>query len=279
MSNYALSVGNDLDRNFCIESYGVRVKIESNDDALLEDAREVVRKAFVGKAQIIENGGGDAPLSYRIERLQRGKIALTLEGEYIPFGRSRRSFLKYFNSRLRLTVCEHAKSHVFVHAGVVAKNGKALIIPAQSFKGKTTLVAELVRNGAEYYSDEYAVLDEDGLCHPFPRTLSLRWIDGAYRDEEIPAEEFGRIGSEAVPVGMVLLTAFDKNAVWQPEILTVGRGVMEVIPHTIPIRANTEFSMAVLGIALSRAVFVKSTRGEAADFAKIVLSFFDDVVG
>src|SRR4051794_32019507 len=113
MSNYAVGSGNGLERNFCIESYGVRVRIESNDEELLEDAREVIRKAFVGNAEIIENGRDDTTLSYRIERLKRGKIALTLtEGEYIPFGTSRRSFLKYFNSRLRLTVCEHAKSHV-----------------------------------------------------------------------------------------------------------------------------------------------------------------------
>jgi hypothetical protein len=30
-------------------------------------------------------------------------------------------------------------------------------------------VAELVRAGATYYSDEFAVLDSRGRVHPFPR--------------------------------------------------------------------------------------------------------------
>ena len=38
--------------------------------------------------------------------------------------------------------------------------GRAIVIPGRTFSGKSTLVAELVRAGATYYSDEYAVEDE-----------------------------------------------------------------------------------------------------------------------
>jgi hypothetical protein len=34
-----------------------------------------------------------------------------------------------------------------------------------SYSGKTTLVSELIRAGATYYSDEYAVIDERGRVH------------------------------------------------------------------------------------------------------------------
>src|SRR5581483_1001800 len=43
---------------------------------------------------------------------------------------------------------------VFVHAGVVAWRGRALVIPGPSNSGKSTLVAALVAAGAAYYSDE-----------------------------------------------------------------------------------------------------------------------------
>ena len=279
MSNIAVRTETGFDRNFCIESYGVKVRIESNDPELLDDARRVVRTAFVGRAEIIENGTFETPHSYGLRRLPNGEFQLVHNGEDLPLGDSHYVLLKYFNSRLRATVCEHAKSHVFVHAGAVARNGKAIIIPANSYKGKTTLVAELVRSGATYYSDEYAVFDETGLCQAFPRLLSVRVFEGGFREENIAAETLGEIGYEPVPVGMVLLTGFEENAGWKPEILTPGRGIIDVIPHTIPIRSNPEFSMGVLGIALSNAVFVKSPRGEAAEFAKIILSFFDEVVG
>jgi len=49
--------------------------------------------------------------------------------------------------------------YVFVHAGVVAWRGRAIVLPGYSRAGKSTLVAELLKLGATYYSDEYAVLD------------------------------------------------------------------------------------------------------------------------
>ena len=57
--------------------------------------------------------------------------------------------------------------------------GQAVMVPAHSHTGKTTLVAELIQNGAEYYSDEYASLDRSGFVHPFPRDLSIRGFENA----------------------------------------------------------------------------------------------------
>ncbi len=79
-----------------------------------------------------------------------------------------------FESNLRLLVAEFAPRRVFIHAGVVARNGAAIILPGKSFSGKTTLVKELIRAGAVYYSDEYAVLDSWGRVHPFLRPLEVR---------------------------------------------------------------------------------------------------------
>ena len=45
-------------------------------------------------------------------------------------------------------------------------------LPGSSFTGKTTLVAALVRAGATYYSDEYAVLDERRARASLPEPLS-----------------------------------------------------------------------------------------------------------
>jgi hypothetical protein len=99
---------------------------------------------------------------------------------------------EHFERRVRLTVAEFAIGKVFLHAGVVAWNNRALIIPAKSFQGKTTLVAELVKKGAVYYSDEYAVLDEDGLVHPFPKKLSMRGIIDDYQQIDVPVEKIRR---------------------------------------------------------------------------------------
>src|SRR6478752_5303275 len=74
--------------------------------------------------------------------------------------------------QLRSWVAVNAPDAVFVHAGAVAVDGSVIIIPGDSFSGKTTLVSELVQRGATYFSDEFAVIDKDGLIHPYPKPLS-----------------------------------------------------------------------------------------------------------
>ena len=82
-------------------------------------------------------------------------------------------------------VAEEARRGVFVHAGVVGWKGRALVLPGKSGAGKTTLVAELIRAGATYYSDEYAVLDERGRVHPYARPLAVR-VDGRRQRRRYP---------------------------------------------------------------------------------------------
>ena len=82
--------------------------------------------------------------------------------------------LAMLDSELRGHVADHATDGFFIHAGVVAHRGRGIVIPGDSFSGKTTLVAELVRAGAGYYSDEFAVIDAEGLVHPYARPLSFR---------------------------------------------------------------------------------------------------------
>src|SRR5207249_290373 len=82
--------------------------------------------------------------------------------------------LQAFASDIERYIAEAARRKLFVHAGVVGWRGRAILIPNKTFTGKTTLVAEFVRAGATYYSDEFAVLDGQGRVHPFPRPLSLR---------------------------------------------------------------------------------------------------------
>src|SRR5262249_11169057 len=82
--------------------------------------------------------------------------------------------LVVLDTQLQLHLGVSAPDPVFVHAGVVAHQGSAIVLPGASFAGKTTLVATLVDAGATYYSDEFAVIDERGLVHPYAKALSIR---------------------------------------------------------------------------------------------------------
>lgn len=265
-----------FDRKFAFESYGVKVAVESNRDDVLAKAESVVRKALLDRIKIIDNTNAVSEFVFGIGLDEKGIYYLFQGGQQTNNSDSEFIFFKFFDSMIRLTVAEHAVSTVFLHSGAVGWQGKAIIFPARSFKGKTTLVAEMLRNGAEYYSDEYAILDETGLVHPFPRDLTMRGIEHEYADTEVPISSLDcKIGVAAIPVGVVLITEYVHGAEWSPKILSSGQGIIEVIPHTIPLHADTQFSLKVLNIALGRAIIAKSIRGDAKLASKQILAFVD----
>ncbi|NOT47854.1 MAG: hypothetical protein HOP17_08915, partial [Acidobacteria bacterium] len=232
-------------------------------------------KAFGNKARIFEEKSRGVASVFGIA-YEDGLFRLYKDGIEVSAGPSKRNFFKYLNSALRLEVAEFVHDRIFIHAGVVGWKGRAIIIPGTSFVGKSTLTAELVKAGAEYYSDEYAVCEPDGTVSPFPRHISMRYF-GATREKDVSIEELGgKLGTDPLPVGMVLFTAFSRGAKWQPEIISAGRGIMELIPNTLTMRRDPAFSLKVLDLIARRAIIVKSPRGDAKKFAKFLLDFFDN---
>lgn len=107
---------------------------------------------------------------------------------------------------LKLHVAIAAPARVFLHAGVVGWRGQAIVLPGRSLAGKSTLVEALVRAGAKYFSDEYAVLDSLGRVYPYACPLKLRTRPGestapvTLDPADLPA------GKRPLPVRLVALT-------------------------------------------------------------------------
>jgi len=259
-----------------IEVCGVKICLKSNRKLFFEEIKKQLYKSMPIEFKVV---GSQTPEHiFYLKALGKGLYEFYEDGK--KFRKlTKAEILEVFDTRLRITVAQFAVTRVFLHAGVVEWKGKAIVIPANSFQGKTTLVTELVKKGALYYSDEYAVIDEKGFVHPFPKMLSVREIEGEYIQVDYPVETFGgRAGTKKVPAGMFLLTEFDsdwKPKRWKPKFLSAGQGILEIIPHTISIRNNTEFAIKTLNKVAKRAIIVKSKRGEAKEFADLLLNFFE----
>ena len=257
------------------ESFGVKIGIASNRKSLLRKVSGNLPD--IVPAQYLSVFEGETEHNFLLKKIGK-TYRLFKNGEDIGFGDiySEESLVNYFFGRMRLTIAEFAVGKVFLHAGVVGWKEKAIIIPGNSFSGKTTLVAELIKNGAVYYSDEYAILDENGLNFPFPKTLSMRGVIDEYKQVEMTAEDFGgEIGSQPLPVGMIFLAKYEKDAEWNPEVLSAGNAMMEILPHTIPIRFNPKYSLQVLNKIVNRAIIAKSKRGDATKVVNLLLRFFE----
>ena len=183
--------------------------------------------------------------------------------------------LEAFESHLHLSVAAEARGRLFVHAGVVGWRGRAILIPGRTLTGKSRLVAALVRAGATYYSDEYAVLDAAARVHPYARSLSIR-ENGGGRALRVPVETLGgAAGTRPLPVGMVLVTRYRPGARWRPIRLSPGQATLALLAETPAARTRPAAALRGLRRVADRAVTLKGVRGEADESAALILQACD----
>jgi hypothetical protein len=245
------------------EAHGVRVAVRTSDAELL--ARVAARLPPGSRpwpvdtvahhfALLTEDGAG-----YRI--VSGDETVETCLDQDLAIG--------MLDTLLRMHVAFRTKGRFFVHAGVVGHQGRGIVIPGSSFSGKTTLVAALVRAGAVYYSDEYAVLDDRGLVHALVKPLGIRDADG---DGPCTVESLGgRSGIDPLPIGLIAVTTYRPGAEWNPRTLSPGEGMLALLAHALSGHERPAQPLAVTRRAVADAIRLEGERGEAAVAAAALL--------
>jgi hypothetical protein len=246
----------------------VQITLEASDAHTLEQ----MLKSLPSTWRAGEAGAGNA--HFRLTTIDAVSYGLDRDGIAVASG-PRDATLETFDRLLRRHIAASAPEHVFVHAGTVAHQGRAIVMPGLSFSGKTTLVAALVRAGASYYSDEYAVLDASGLLHPYPKPLSIRLEGDQGRQTDHDVSRLGGVaGVDPIPIGLVVSTHYHPGAEWRPTELSPSETVLELVPHTFPIGDRLAASLEVLGRAVGSVITLKGERGDADETAALILERF-----
>jgi hypothetical protein len=258
-------------------SHGVRIGIRVNDPGVLERVATHLPPQWKASPTPVVRElcsllvGGNTPGSsvrrYHLLYWGSSRIARTMEDDEV---------YQALESLLHLVVAVRAPRRVFVRAAVVGWQGRALVICGPPSSGKTALVEALIRAGATYYSDQYAVLDAQGRVHAYP--MPLTWqkeAQGLPRRRHV--ETLGsQVGIKPLPVGMVLITHYEARARWRPRLLSPGQAVLALLAYTVPARLRPKVALATLRRVAAGATTFRGKRGEAGDMVLPLLDGLDN---
>jgi hypothetical protein len=145
-------------------------------------------------------------------------------------------------------VADAGNRYALFHAAAAERSGGALVLPAPSESGKTTLVAGLVDAGFAYLSDEVAAIEpRSRLVMPYPKPLSIdpgSWNVLAHMapdDDEYHATQWQVLPPRIAPPSPVRWIVFPTYAEGEPTEL-------------VPIRA----SEVVAGLARNSFNFTRN---------------------
>lgn len=252
------------------EAFGVHVRVLVRGRV----ERNRVLAALPPGARLCARAGLPATFELDARAATADTYSLSRDGSSLGRHLSLYVALDTLEREMRMLVALESPDFIFVHAGVVAHRGKALLLPGRTFVGKTTLVAALVRAGAVYYSDELAPLDADGRVHPFAKPLSLRNQQYLQVDRSIEAIG-GRAGEGPLPIGAVVFAAYRTGARWRPRELSPGEAILALLDNTVPAQTRPHQAIHVLSRVCERALALQGERGDAQGVSPRLLALLN----
>ncbi len=247
-----------------ISAHGARVLLETAVTAVGEHLRDTLPYGMVMEVPVL---GTEVDVSYQVCADEGGSAYRILRnGAVVDRASSIGGLCRRLRNHVEFDIAVRARTGLFVHAGVVAWRGRAILIPGSSNAGKSTLVAELVRRGATYYSDEYAVIDEDGKVHAYVRRpRRARRLHGAV--EKPPVE-----------AALLVATHYMPGVNWAPVVLEGARAVLPLLDHVLAMRDTPRRALRLSTCLGRRLLALQGPRPEAEEVAPAVLEFMDAIL-
>jgi len=166
-----------------------------------------------------------------------------------------------FEWGLNWCIANNAHQYLIIHAAVVEKNGRAVILPAPPGSGKSTLCAGLVNRGWRLFSDELALISmKNGSLIPIPRPVNLKndsieiiksFAPDAVFSQKVRDTNKGTVSLMKAPIDSVLRSSEVAEAAWVifPHYLADAEALLTPKPkaHACMALAQNAFNYNVLG--------------------------------
>lgn len=253
-----------------VDAFGFRIQIASESDDLLRLLDRFLFPPFLR----IANGGGAADISVRIDQ-DGGQYLLEINGEKVATGTDPYQLIPSFIRGLDDVILPGLAGVRAVHAGAVQIGNRALLLPGRSHAGKSSLVAELLRRGTSYLSDEYALIDSAGLVHAYPRPMLLR-SQSLETAPVLPEELNAPVAQTPVPIGWIMELEFRAGTQWYAPPVSQGQGLMILLRNTPHVLSDAPDLISKFGKATAGAVSFMGTRSDVGEAADHILRIVSD---
>src|SRR5450830_22065 len=206
-----------------------------------------------------------------------------LPSHFLPMPRAHAFAM--FEWMMNWCISSRVNHYLIIHAAVVERGGRAVILPAPPGSGKSTLCAILVNAGWRLLSDELALVDpESGMLIPAPRPISLKnqsidvvrrlvpsavmsapahdTLKGSVAHWKAPSDSVARADEPAMPA-WVIYPRYQAGAALALQRLPKARSMMRL--------AENGFNYSELGAAGFEALGDLIERCDSYDFSYSVI--------
>lgn len=238
------------------DAYGYRIRFEME----LPEHQPIVRAVVLPDWIKVDEQTFDC--LYRVGGAD-DVLHVTFQGDEIINGYNYWSGEDALRRHCQLHLASYCSRYVFVHAGVVKTDLGLILIVGCTWSGKSQLVDSFLKYGSTYFSDEYALLDSNGMVHPFPRPVRVRTSPIHYRFT--PAADLGwRPDQHAERPRCIIFTHYKEGTEWEPRRLSTGEALLKLFESTVSASLTPERDLLTLKACLDHnPICLHGPRGEA----------------